>query len=409
MANLATWLLRFPFSGEKPAIRYLLEPDRPAYVPSVSILRADRSPHRGVLKIGELNPENGFVTTDGWFGELLKVVAFKPQTTLHEDVKVQILEAFYGDPPFGGKDAARDVVLTAQKMMSPKRPLYQELPEADDAEDSFSDYILHVNFADGCCAKEQAKSSKTAVEFGANASRALDGSALSQEFRDRNAKLLSWVRGEALTGGKTPSGKVGYYVWKPYVVLKTLQDPEVPFGSIVLWTDAGVIFTSALRPLVKRYLRHSDVSATETPMMEAGVTKRDAFVLLDADFGSIAQTNQIATGIILARKTPLSIQFMEEWLRACEDYRIITEEPSELGYPDYYTFRHHNDDQSAFSLLFKKFGFHPFSQAERDEVVFAARNIAKFLAASDAYALGKSVSQDDYINAANTAASEGSK
>jgi len=141
-------------------------------------------------------------------------------------------------------------------------------------------------------------------------------------------------------------------------------------------------------------------------MMEADVTKRDAMLLLDADYYSVIMTNQIATGIILARKTPLSIQFMEHWLAACEDERIITEEPSKLGPEDYFTFRHHNDDQSAFSLLFKKYGFTPFSQAERDEVIVAARNIAKFLAASDAYALGESVSQDGYIAAADSVAAK---
>ncbi|CAE7699022.1 unnamed protein product [Symbiodinium pilosum] len=139
-------------------------------------------------------------------------------------------------------------------------------------------------------------------------------------------------------------------------------------------------------------------------MMEADVTKRDAFLLLDADYDSIHRTNQIATGIILVRKTPLAMRFMQHWLRACEDERIITETPSALGYQDYPNFRHHNDDQSAFSLLFKKYGFHPFLQAERDLYVVAARNTAKFVAASDAFALGKTCSQDEYISAANAAA-----
>merc|ERR1712048_345013 len=129
--------------------------------------------------------------------------------------------------------------------------------------------------------------------------------------------LLSWRRTEGLTSGKTPSGKVGYYVWKPFIILETLKNPEVPNGTIVLWTDAGVHFIAPLRPLVQRYLAHSDVSATETSMMEADVTKRDAFILLDADYGSIIQTNQVATGVILARKTPLAIRFAEHWLRAC--------------------------------------------------------------------------------------------
>ncbi|CAE8618383.1 unnamed protein product, partial [Polarella glacialis] len=347
-----------------------------------------------------------FVTADGWFGQLDKVVAFKPQT-MHWEVQPPSLEALYR----GSRDEAHQVILAAQKAMSPKRPMqmfqHGELGSSDSRIPvASSEYILHVNFADGCCEQEQAKSSATAIQFGANESRALGGSALSPEFRARTAKLLSWRRDEAMTQGKTPSGKVGYYVWKPYIVLEMLKDPALPEGAILLWTDAGVHFIKPLRPLAERYLAESDVSATETPMMEASVTKRDAFILLDADYGSIIQTNQIATGIILARKTPLAIRFMEDWLQACEDWRIITEEQSVLGYPDYFTFRHHNDDQSAFSLLFKKYGFKPFSQFERDEVVVAARNIAKFLAASDAFALGKSVSQDDYISAANAAATK---
>ena len=188
--------------------------------------------------------------------------------------------------------------------------------------------------------------------------------------------------------------------------MESLKDPSIPNGTIVLWTDAGVHFIAELRPLLEKYLAYSDVTATETPMLEADVSKRDAFILLDADYEPIIFTNQIATGIIAARKTPLAIRFMEKWLRACEDERIITEEPSVLGWPDYYTFRNNNDDQTAFSLLFKRHGFIPFSQAERDEVVLAARNLAKFRQASDAFALGQSVTQDGYLQAADKTAQE---
>merc|ERR1711963_1047742 len=92
--------------------------------------------------------------------------------------------------------------------------------------------IIHVTFADGCCELEQAKSSATALKFGANSSRALNGSFLSKDFRARNAKLLSWNRSEDLISGKTPSSKLGYYVWKPYVLLETLRDPTVADGTI---------------------------------------------------------------------------------------------------------------------------------------------------------------------------------
>lgn len=405
-ANLAIWLLRFPFLGADSGIRHLLEPDRPGYVPSVSFLRPDDPPEHGKLQLGVFDSENQFVTWDGWYGSVDSVVALELGSAYPDQSKLQLLDALYKSTGDQQAQASR-LLLTVQRPMTPKRPMEIMQDTVDGPRQLALEpdvRIVHVNFADGCCETEQAKSSRTALEFGANESRPLRGDFLTADFRERNAHLLKWVRGHDLTSGKTPSGKVGYYVWKPFVVLETLKDPSIEWNDIVLWTDAGVHFIRELRPLVERYLASSDISATQTPMMEGDVTKRDAFILLDADHDSIVRTSQIATGIILVRKTPLAMRFMENWLSACEDERIITETPSALGVPDYPNFRHHNDDQSAFSLLFKKYGFHPFLQAERDLYVVAARNTAKFVAASDAFALGKSCSQDEYLSAANAAA-----
>ena len=60
-----------------------------------------------------------------------------------------------------------------------------------------------------------------------------------------------------------------------------------------------------------------------------------------------------------------------------------------------------NDDHTAFSLLFKKFGYVPFSYSERDKVMVIARNVAKFVQFSDAFALGESSSVESYTKAAD--------
>jgi len=267
--------------------------------------------------------------------------------------------------------------------------------------------IVHVNFADGCCEAEQKQSSETALQFGADESRPLRGDFLDSDFRRRNHRLLTFNRTPELTQHKTPSGKVGYYVWKPYVLLNTVKDPSLPWDTtVVVWTDAGIHFVGDMRPLVENYLRSSDVAATRTPMMEADFSKRDAFLLLDADYHTIMETSQIATGIILVRKTKLAVQFLERWLSACEDPRIMTEEPSVLGMPDYPSYKNNNDDQTAFSLLFKRHGFEAFSVNERDEVVYTGRNLAKFIKASDDFALGRGTEQDEYLQAADEAAKQ---
>eukprot|EP00435_Cladocopium_sp_Y103_P025917 s649_g6.t1 len=116
------------------------------------------------------------------------------------------------------------------------------------------------------------------------------------------------------------------------------------------------------------------------------------------------QYKQIATGFILLRKTPLAVQFLERWLAACEDRRIMSEEASILGYPEHPGFRNNNDDQTAFSLLFKLYGFRAFSVEERDAVVYTGRNLAKFIKASDDFALGVRSDREAYLRAADEAA-----
>jgi len=267
--------------------------------------------------------------------------------------------------------------------------------------------IVHVNFADGCCEVEQKQSSDTAQQFGADESRPLRGEFLDDDFKQRNHHLLTFNRTPELTQHKTPSGKIGYYVWKPYVILETVKDPSLPWDTTVIaWTDAGIYFIDDVRPLIQKYMRFTDIAATRTPMLEGDFSKRDAFILLDADYQTIMETNQAATGIILVRKTPLAIEFLERWLRACEEPRIMTEEPSVLGMPDYFTFKNNNDDQTAFSLLFKKYGFQPFSVGERDAVVYTGRNLAKFIKASDDFAVGKKSDREAYLQAADAAAKQ---
>eukprot|EP00392_Amoebophrya_sp_AT5.2_P003352 g3357.t1 len=261
--------------------------------------------------------------------------------------------------------------------------------------------ILHVNFATDCCYGDAKHSAESAVKKGkVDVSYQLRMEDLSAEFREKNEKLLKYERTAELTHYKTPTGKVGYYVWKPEVILKMLRE-KMGWGDVLVYTDAGISFLTDVRPLIARYLRGADVAATQTPMMEADFTKRDAFILTNLDYATVAEMSQIASGVILVRKTPLSLLIMEEWLRYAEDERILTEEPNVLGFPNYPAFKNHNDDQSVFSLVFKKYGQVSFPQSTRDAYFLTGRNLAKYMDAATRFARGETATHDSYIAAAD--------
>jgi hypothetical protein len=202
--------------------------------------------------------------------------------------------------------------------------------------------------------------------------------------------------------GKTPSAQFGYYAWKPYVILKYLLREDIPWNGVVVYTDAGMVFTASMRTVLEKYIPETDIVGAQTVMTEAHVTKRDVFVALQADDLSVALGNQVASCFIAARKTPRVIEFLRWWLAACGCLEIIGEQDNIYGLPNFDGFRFNNDDQSPFSVLMKKFGYLSMTSKEMGSFLEARRNIAKFLAAADAYAVtGETASHDSYMRAAD--------
>ncbi len=85
-------------------------------------------------------------------------------------------------------------------------------------------------------------------------------------------------------------------------------------------------------------------------------SKRDAFLIMDADKPFFSDTDQYMAGIQLYKKTDYSIKFIKEWLFYCQDIRIITDNRNTLGKQNYKDFIENRHDQTALSLLIKKYG-----------------------------------------------------
>ena len=91
-------------------------------------------------------------------------------------------------------------------------------------------------------------------------------------------------------------------------------------------------------------------------LKERKYSKRDAFIIMGVDNPVFSETNQYMAGIQIYKKSEYTIKFIQEWLFYCQDIRIITNQKNTLGQPNYQGFVENRHDQTALSLLIKKYG-----------------------------------------------------
>lgn len=72
------------------------------------------------------------------------------------------------------------------------------------------------------------------------------------------------------------------------------------------------------------------------------------------DSEAVRQTVPFQANHMFLPKTLHTIQLVSEWLKYATDARSITDQPNELGLPNYPEFCDHRHDQAVLSLLAKK-------------------------------------------------------
>jgi len=199
-----------------------------------------------------------------------------------------------------------------------------------------------VSYATPAFARHQAIGVATARRAGLDTVRALGPGDLEPDFIARHEEVLS-----------VPTG-AGYWLWKPWIISQALA--EVDPGDAVVYMDAGVHFAAAVDPLVALLERTGDVLLLSEGFREADYTKRDAFVLLGCDGPRWWDTPQRFASVVVVRSSPTARRLVEDWLRACEDPRVLTDAPNEMGEANLPGFVAHRHDQSVLSLLSKRAG-----------------------------------------------------
>tara|TARA_R110000868_G_scaffold208010_7_gene457194 strand:+ start:4092 stop:4823 length:732 start_codon:yes stop_codon:yes gene_type:complete len=173
-------------------------------------------------------------------------------------------------------------------------------------------------------------------------------SMIDDQFYEKYKHILTQKRG------------AGYWLWKPYIILKTLN--LLNSGDIVFYSDAGCEFISSAAPLINICINETSgvvcfaIDPHKTGNPDVGQIKRDALILMDCDNDEYINSNARLASFIVLQKNEKTIKFVTEWLSYCCDERILTDLSNTIA-PDHSRFIEHRHDQAVFSILSKKYGY----------------------------------------------------
>ena len=205
--------------------------------------------------------------------------------------------------------------------------------------------IVAISYADQLFQKQLLINKKTALEIGkVNEYYSYGPNDIDINFKEKNKDILSKKRGN------------GYWLWKPYFILKTLKE-KLNDGDYIIYTDAGILYMNSTYLIIDFLEKQkAEMWMVRLDYIEKQYTKRDAFILLGADLPFYTDTNQYMAGIQIYKKSKFTEKFLEEVLYYSQDKRIISDEPNTLGLKNYKEFVDNRHDQSVLSILIKKYG-----------------------------------------------------
>lgn len=164
---------------------------------------------------------------------------------------------------------------------------------------------------------------------------------IDDDFKQSHVKHFNNLRGG------------GYWLWKPYIILKTLD--TLQDGDVLVYCDSGAYFRSSIVPYIEKMSGSIMLFEPECKtFIEEVWTKMDILEHLQVqDDTSIVTSIQLEAGFILLKKSDISYRFIKEWLELCKDYHLISDEPSLK--PNSFLFSENRHDQSLLSVLGKKY------------------------------------------------------
>ena len=153
----------------------------------------------------------------------------------------------------------------------------------------------------------------------------------------------------------------GYWIWKPYFILKSLS--ELQYNDFLIYADSGTFINhKAYERMRELYslLETNDIVAFNNGHNENDWNKQDTVQAVLTSLNKSQeelnksieeQPNQYCATIMMIKKTDSTMNMIKLWYSLMSNYHLIDDSPSVLlNHPSFIENRH---DQSIFSLLIR--------------------------------------------------------
>jgi len=167
----------------------------------------------------------------------------------------------------------------------------------------------------------------------------------------------------------------GYWVWKPYIIKKTMS--MMKQGDKLLYLDCGCeidIYEKNDIVYFLKLINSEYIIGSVYPIMEKKHNKMDLILKLDMLDEKYLISNQHQACAILFLICDKTINIVNEWYDLACCYHNIDDTPSIT--PNLDCFIEHRHDQSIFSILTKKYSI--FSNHSLEKCICISRNNTGF-------------------------------
>ncbi len=142
----------------------------------------------------------------------------------------------------------------------------------------------------------------------------------------------------------------GYWLWKPYFILKTME--RYPEGSILIYGDCGVVFNQPITKLLNALKGHDRILVGQgKPAPLRRHLKKEVHQALKIEGNDAVLNRQNIWGFfIILVNNAKNRAYIKKWLGLCMQKDLITDAPFDAQIQES-GFEYHQHDQSLLSVV----------------------------------------------------------